>query len=106
MGPEISCLSISCHLHVIHHLISCKNSIVLPISVSLAPSFSFLVLILSKDDAFFMNVLVQYRRGFWAVGILVSSQTLGVCLDFLNHREGGMIFILSPVQCTLPLLWE
>jgi hypothetical protein len=21
-------------------------------------------------------------------------------LDFLNHREGGMVFLLSPFQCT------
>ncbi len=30
---------------------------------------------------------------------LESSQTLGFCIGFLNHREGGMVFLLSPVQC-------
>jgi hypothetical protein len=34
-----------------------------------------------------------------------SSQTLGYCTDFLNHREGGMVFyqvfLLSPLQWTV-----
>ncbi len=35
---------------------------------------------------------------------LESSQTWGFCMDFLNHREGGVVlyefFLLSPLQCT------
>ncbi len=33
------------------------------------------------------------------------SQTWGFCMDFLNHREGQMlfyqVFLLSPLQCTV-----
>ncbi len=36
---------------------------------------------------------------------LESSQTWGTCMDFLNHREGGMVFyqvfLPSPLQCTV-----
>ncbi len=36
---------------------------------------------------------------------LESPQTRGFCMDFLNHREGGMVFfqvfLLSPLQCTV-----
>ncbi len=36
---------------------------------------------------------------------LESFQTWGFCMDFLNHREGGMVFyqvfLLSPLQCTV-----
>ncbi len=36
---------------------------------------------------------------------LESSQTSGFCTDFLNHREGGMVFyqvfLLSHLQCTV-----
>jgi hypothetical protein len=40
-----------------------------------------------------------------AVHNLESSQTWGFYMDFLNHREGGMVFyqffLLSPLQCTV-----
>jgi hypothetical protein len=29
---------------------------------------------------------------------LESSQTCGFCTDFLNHREGGVVFLLSTLQ--------
>ncbi len=29
---------------------------------------------------------------------LENSQIWGFCMDFLNHREGGMVFLLSPLQ--------
>jgi hypothetical protein len=36
---------------------------------------------------------------------LGSFQTWGVCMNFLNHREGSMlfyrVFLLSPFQCTV-----
>jgi len=36
---------------------------------------------------------------------LESSHTWGFCMDFLNHREGDMVFyqvfLLSPLQCTV-----
>jgi hypothetical protein len=36
---------------------------------------------------------------------LESPQTLGFCMDFLNHGEGGIVFyqafLLSPLQCTV-----
>jgi hypothetical protein len=36
---------------------------------------------------------------------LESSQTLGFCMDFLNHMEGGVVFwqvfLLSSLQCTI-----
>jgi hypothetical protein len=41
---------------------------------------------------------------------LESSQTRGFCMDFLNHREGGMffykVFLLSPLQCTVNELYS
>jgi hypothetical protein len=39
---------------------------------------------------------------------LESFQTGGFCVDFLNHREKGMVFyqvfLLSPLQCTVTQL--
>ncbi len=36
---------------------------------------------------------------------LESSQIWGFCMDFINHREGDMVFykvyLLSPLQCTV-----
>jgi hypothetical protein len=32
---------------------------------------------------------------------LESSQTWGFCMDLSNHREGGKIFLLSPLHCTV-----
>ncbi len=30
-----------------------------------------------------------------------DSQTWGFCMDFLNQKEGGMLFLLSPLPCTV-----
>ncbi len=36
---------------------------------------------------------------------LENSQTRGLCLNFLNHGEEGLVFyqvfLLSPLQCTI-----
>ncbi len=32
---------------------------------------------------------------------LESSHTSGFCMDFLNHMEEGVFFLLSPLQCTV-----
>jgi hypothetical protein len=54
---------------------------------------------LSYTEAEFVNILLRF------LGIILSSQTSGFCLDFLNHTEGDMVsyqvFLLSPLQCTV-----
>jgi hypothetical protein len=49
-------------------------------------------------EAEFMNVQVHWGFGH----NLESSQTWGFCMDFFNHREGGVVlfqfFLLSPLQ--------
>jgi hypothetical protein len=36
---------------------------------------------------------------------LESSQAWGFRMDFLNDREGGMVFLLSPLQKLLEVAW-
>ncbi len=53
----------------------------------------------SSPEVKFMNVQFREVSGH----NLESSQTWGFCMDFLNHREEGMVFyqvfLLSPLQC-------
>ncbi len=56
---------------------------------------------LYTTEAEFMNG--QFCWGLWAY--LESYQNRGFCIDFLNHREGGMVFyqalLFSPLQCPI-----
>ncbi len=61
---------------------------------------------LIEPETKFMNV--QYNFVEVSGHNLESSQTYGFCMDFLNHREGVMVFyqvfLLSPLQCTVTKL--
>jgi hypothetical protein len=53
-----------------------------------------------KPNSLMYNFVVVSRHN------LESSPTLGFCMDFLNHKEGGYsflkdFFLLSPLQCTV-----
>ncbi len=54
----------------------------------LAVSCRYVALFISYSEAEFMNVQDVEAAGH----NLESFQTRGFCMDFLNHREGGMVF--------------
>ncbi len=56
-----------------------------------------------KPEAEFMNI--QFVEVSVSGHNLKNSQTWGFCMDFLNHRVGGIVFnqvfLLSPLQSTV-----
>ncbi len=63
-------------------------------------------------SSLFRSLYVHLKPNSWTYNFVEvsghnpeSSQAWGFCMDFLNHREGGMgfyqVFLLSPLQCTV-----
>ncbi len=48
----------------------------------------------SHPEAKFLNAQIRVRN-------LESSQAWGFCMDFLNQREGAMVFPPFYLQCTV-----
>jgi hypothetical protein len=51
----------------------------------------------NQPEAKFMDLPISLRF----LGIILRVPDLRFLYGFLNHREGGMAFLLSPLQCTI-----